>query len=66
MATGKPAVYGGIAAWVDRLQAAGRYTFAREDLVGLAGHSPVAIDAASSRRWSPDGPALLQHSKLLV
>lgn len=49
MAPGKPAVDGGIAAWVDRLQAAGRYTFAREELAGLAGRSPVAIDAALRR-----------------
>ncbi|MGE3172496.1 MAG: type IV toxin-antitoxin system AbiEi family antitoxin [Planctomycetota bacterium] len=49
MTHGKPGVDGGIAAWVDRLQAAGRYTFAREDLVGLAGRSPVAIDAALRR-----------------
>jgi hypothetical protein len=50
---------GSIAEWVDHLQAAGRYTFTREELAGFAGRSPVAIDAAlrrlkkAGRIWSP-------------
>src|SRR5690606_17463585 len=40
---------GSTAAWVDSLQAAGRYTFNREELVGFAGRSPVAIEAALRR-----------------
>lgn len=40
---------GSIAEWVDNLQAAGRYTFTREELTGFAGRSSVAIDAALRR-----------------
>lgn len=38
-----------VAAWVDSLQAAGRYTFTHRDLRQLAGRSAVAIDAALRR-----------------
>jgi predicted transcriptional regulator of viral defense system len=49
MAVSPPRTEGSIAAWVDRLQAAGRYTFSRAELVDFAGRSPVAIDAALRR-----------------
>jgi len=38
-----------IAAWVDSLQAAGRYTFTHRDLRQLSGRSPVAIESALRR-----------------
>jgi predicted transcriptional regulator of viral defense system len=38
-----------LAAWIDDLQAAGRYTFVREDLVDFSGRSQVAVDAALRR-----------------
>ena len=36
-------------AWIDDLQAAGRYTFVREDLADFLGRSQVAVDAALRR-----------------
>lgn len=38
-----------IAAWVDSLQAAGRYTFTRRDVQQAAGRSAVAVDSALRR-----------------
>jgi len=49
MASGALAADVPIAAWVDSLQAAGRYTFTHRDLRQLAGRSAVAIDAALRR-----------------
>lgn len=49
MTNSRPANHDSVAQWVDRMQAAGRYTFTREELVDFAGRSPVAIDAALRR-----------------
>ncbi len=49
MARTAPAADQSLAAWIDDLQAAGRYTFAREDLVDFPGKSRVAVDAALRR-----------------
>ncbi|MCC7061985.1 MAG: type IV toxin-antitoxin system AbiEi family antitoxin [Planctomycetes bacterium] len=49
MAPGTLAADAPIAAWVDSLQAAGRYTFTHRDLRQLAGRSAVAVDAALRR-----------------
>jgi hypothetical protein len=46
--TARPAEQG-LAAWIDGLQAAGRYTFAREELLAFSGRSQVAVDAALRR-----------------
>jgi hypothetical protein len=49
MASGVLAADAPVAAWVDSLQAAGRYTFTHHDLRQLAGRSAVAIAAALQR-----------------
>lgn len=49
MAHGGLAADSPIAAWVDSLQAAGRYTFTHRDLQQLPGRSATAIDAALGR-----------------
>jgi predicted transcriptional regulator of viral defense system len=49
MAITVPAADPSLAAWIDDLQAAGRYTFARADLVDFPGRSQVAVDAALRR-----------------
>jgi hypothetical protein len=47
MASAKPEADRSIADWVERLQAAGRDTFTREELADFAGRSSVAVDAAA-------------------
>jgi len=54
-----------VADWVDGLQAAGRYTFTREELIDFAGRSAVAIDAAL-RRLKKAGRILSPRRGFLV
>ncbi|MFY9346042.1 MAG: type IV toxin-antitoxin system AbiEi family antitoxin [Planctomycetota bacterium] len=44
-----PAVDQSVAAWIDDLQAAGRYTFTNDELAGFPGRSEVAVAAALRR-----------------